>query len=158
MNTPAPTPDETNGEDSPKKDEPLPARVGEVDVLPALPRGDRRRAVTVAVTKLDLSNASRDLMEAIERNAPMDRIVKRIAYIAENATTTSRGKDGGETEDFRTQLAACLALLAYRAGRPIEQQQITTTNIGTDETEAQLAERIANSPALKAQLKKLLAE
>lgn len=146
--------------DIPNNEEPLPARAGEAEfeVLPALPRGDRRRAVTVAVTKLDLSNASRDLMEAIETHAPMARIVKRIAYIAENATTTSRGKDGGDTEDFRTQLAACQVLLSYRAGKPIEQQQITTESIVTSETEEALAKRIAESPALRKTLKKLLDE
>ena len=126
------------------------ARAGEAEVLPPLRKrdADRRRLSAVTVTKFDVGSIALRLSQSIEDNAPIERLVKRLAFIAENATTTSRGKGGGAVDDYRTQLEAIRTLLAYHAGKPVE-RQIHENAEPDDEDDEELMKRVLGSPALR---------
>jgi hypothetical protein len=100
-------------------------------------------------------SAAETIVSALTLELPAERIA---GAISEALTATQANRDGSTTPDYRTRLAAAQLALNYLAGRPIERQQIITANVSTDETEAALAQRIADSPSLKARLRELLAE
>lgn len=93
------------------------------------------------------------IADALAEELPAERISRAISE-ALVATQTSRA---GVTEpDYRTRLAAATLALSYTEGRPVERQQIITANATPDESEADLSQRIAKSPALKAHLLRLI--
>ncbi len=82
---------------------------------------------------------------------------ERIAIAIRDALTATQTTRSGTLEpDHKTRLQAATLALAYKHGRAIERQQIITANATPDEHEADLSQRIAKSPALKAHLLRLI--
>lgn len=107
-----------------------------------------------ATPMLTLTRVNQEMAEALLKSSTPADIVADLEYLMHHAYTST--KDGHQSPDFRTRLAAQQLRLYYLLGRPIERQQILTANVSTDETEAALAQRIADSPSLKARLRELL--
>lgn len=93
-----------------------------------------------------------ELVEAIARSAPPERLAEVIAD-ALSATITSRA--GTREPDTRSQLEAAKLLLAYSVGRPVERVETVNVNLDADSSIG-LAERLRNSPALLKSLRAII--
>jgi hypothetical protein len=79
------------------------------------------------------------------------------AHIAACMAATVVTKGGTVLPDNRTRLAALQLLLAYTEGKPVERQQVETLVHNSDPI-ADIEERLAKSPALRASLAAALAK
>jgi hypothetical protein len=97
-------------------------------------------------------SSSRKLAEVLDKELPEPRIAEVLSECF-NATTLT--KSGVVIPDWRTRLAAVQLALAYKVGKPIERQQVMNVNVG-QENESSLDERLRDSPALRAMIRKML--
>jgi len=108
---------------------------------------------------LDLQRATKRTAEALMAAFPAERITETFERCLTATVSVVRGRGDGahevQLQDHRTQLAALTLLLAYQLGRPVERQEIISVNVDAD-SEAGLLERLKSSPALRAQLRKVL--
>jgi hypothetical protein len=91
------------------------------------------------------------LTEALATELPDEQIAIAIRD-ALSATQTTRS--GTVEPDHKTRLQAATLALAYKHGRPVERQEVITANV--TENEEYVMNRIKNSSALRAALKKSL--
>lgn len=97
--------------------------------------------------------APREIAEALERQLPAQQVVKAIAdALAATAVT----KSGVSVIDHRTRLAAAELALRYTVGLPVQRTEAISVNLDAD-SGIGLDERLAHSPALRAQLAAALA-
>jgi hypothetical protein len=89
--------------------------------------------------------------EALATELPDEQIAIAIRD-ALSATQTTRS--GTVEPDHKTRLQAATLALAYKHGRPVERQEVITANV--TENEDYVMNRIKNSPALRAALRKSL--
>jgi hypothetical protein len=92
------------------------------------------------------------LAQELAENVPDERIA--IA-ISEALTATQINRDGTITPDHKTRLQAATLGLAYRHGRAVERQEVVSVSLDADSSIG-LAERLANSPALRKSLRAVL--
>ena len=101
-----------------------------------------------------LGRVNSEIADAILRKVGgAEKLAEHLNTIIEDAVMTTKA---GVCIDYKARLSALQLALHYIVGRPIERQQILTANVNTEESEAALAERIANSPALRDTLRRLL--
>lgn len=93
------------------------------------------------------------VLSALVQHCPPDYIAKRIWDLCEAKRTD---RYGNEEYEPRANEAGLKLALAYSVGKPIERQQIVTKNISADPV-ADIEERLAKSPALRASLALALA-
>jgi hypothetical protein len=91
------------------------------------------------------------LTEALAAELPDEQIAIAIRD-ALGATQTTR--NGTVEPDHKTRLQAATLALAYKHGRPVERQEVITANV--TENEEYVMNRIKNSSALRAALRKSL--
>jgi hypothetical protein len=112
-------------------------------------RGDVRQ-----VGETELRNLSRDVIQAFAKRFDADKVGDMLEQLC-NATHKTKG--GQDIADNRTRLAATSLALAYLIGRPVERQEIVSVQMDADSPSG-LRDRLLKSPALRATVKKLLAE
>jgi hypothetical protein len=91
------------------------------------------------------------LTEALAAELPDEQIA--IA-IRDALTATQTTRSGTVEPDHKTRLQAATLALAYKHGRPVERQEVITANV--TENEEYVMNRIKNSSALRAALRKSL--
>jgi hypothetical protein len=91
------------------------------------------------------------LAEALATELPDEQIAIAIRD-ALSATQTTRS--GTVEPDHKTRLQAATLALAYKHGRPVERQEVITTNLS--ENNKAILDRLKNSPAAKDALKRAL--
>ena len=91
------------------------------------------------------------LTEALAAELPDEQIA--IA-IRDALTATQTTRSGTVEPDHKTRLQAATLALAYKHGRPVERQEVITTNL-TENNEA-LLERLKSSPAARDALRRTL--
>ena len=91
------------------------------------------------------------LAEALATELPDEQIA--IA-IRDALTATQTTRSGTVEPDHKTRLQAATLALAYKHGRPVERQEVITANV--TENEEYVMDRIKNSSALRAALRKAL--
>lgn len=84
-----------------------------------------------------------------------EEMIADVLARALSATTTTRA--GVVEADHKTRIQACALALSYTEGKAIERQQIITATIPSDPV-ADIEERLARSPALRASLAATLAK
>jgi hypothetical protein len=104
-------------------------------------------------TPSDLRSAGSETMEELFRRIPPSRLVDKLERLLDATTQT---KSGNLIADSRTQLAAAQTLVAYYVGRPVERQEVVSVNLDADSSLG-IESRLANSPALREQLRRSLA-
>ena len=95
--------------------------------------------------------ANSSLTEALATELPDEQIA--IA-IRDALTATQTTRSGTVEPDHKTRLQAATLALAYKHGRPVERQEVITANV--TENEEYVMNRIKNSSALRAALRKSL--
>jgi hypothetical protein len=106
-------------------------------------------------TKISLDTPGligKEVMIALARYCPADDVAKTIASLM---TAKLVRKDGVEYPDIRAQEAGVKLWLAYMVGMPVQRQEVVTVNLDAD-SEAGMVDRLRSSPALRAQLRKIL--
>jgi hypothetical protein len=93
-----------------------------------------------------------DVLAAVANRFGGERIGQLLDELCEAECITNGGR---KIPDNRTRLAAITLVLAYMVGRPVERQEIISVNVDAD-SEAGMLERLKSSPALRAQLRKVL--
>lgn len=99
------------------------------------------------------------VLTALIKRCPPDYLAERVWRLCE-ARRQVRDKTGRvthEEDDIRANEAGLKLALAYSIGKPIERQQIITKTISSDPV-ADIEERLARSPALRASLAATLAK
>jgi len=99
-------------------------------------------------------NPSAELAGILAKKIPFEMIAETL-FRALTATTVSRA--GAVEQDTARQIQAAQIILENRVGRPVTRQEIVSVNLDAD-AGAGLRERLANSPALRASLQKLIDE
>lgn len=92
-------------------------------------------------------------MTELFHRIPPSRLVAKLERLLDATTQT---KSGNLIADSRTQLAAAQTLVAYYVGRPVERQEVVNVNLDADSSLG-IESRLANSPALREQLRRSLA-
>jgi hypothetical protein len=103
---------------------------------------------------LPTANPSTELAEILARKIPFE-MVSEALFRALTATTVSRS--GALEQDTASQLKAASLILENRVGRPVTRQEIVSVSLDAD-AEVGLKERLANSPAMRSALRKILLE
>lgn len=96
--------------------------------------------------------AGQQLADAIAKSAPPERLAEVIAA-ALGSTTVTRA--GVIEPDTRSRLEAAKILLSYSVGTPITRSEILSVSLDANSSIG-LAERLANSPALRKSLRAVL--
>jgi hypothetical protein len=91
------------------------------------------------------------LTEALATELPDEQIA--IA-IRDALTATQTTRSGTVEPDHKTRLQAATLALAYKHGRPVERQEVITTNL--IENNKTILDRLKNSPAAKDALQRAL--
>jgi len=91
------------------------------------------------------------LSEALATELPDEQIA--IA-IRDALTATQTTRSGTVEPDHKTRLQAATLALAYKHGRPVERQEVITANLS--ENDDAILERVKNSPAARAALRRVL--
>ncbi len=98
---------------------------------------------------------------ALMARFPAERIAETLARLMEAKVRVVRGRGENareiEMDDHRAQVEALKLMLAYRDGRPVERQEVVSVNLDAEAAPG-IAERLRASPALRAQLRRMLAE
>ena len=97
------------------------------------------------------STQNNSLAESLATELPDEQIA--IA-IRDALTATQTTRSGTVEPDHKTRLQAATLALAYKHGRPVERQEVITANV--TENEEYVMNRIKNSSALRAALRKSL--
>ena len=114
---------------------------------------DKRGAVRrLSGDKLRMVSA--DTLAAIADKFGDNKMADMLYELCE-AECLTRG--GHKIPDNRTRLAALSLVMAYLIGRPVERQEIVNVNLDADSSHGMM-ERLKSSPALRAQLKRMLDE
>lgn len=95
---------------------------------------------------------NREVCEALSRHVTPDDIAKVIHSLI-NATRPCKG---GELPDARAMEAGAKLWLAYRAGLPVQRQEVVTVSVDADSSG--MRERLSKSPALRKALREMLEE
>jgi hypothetical protein len=99
-------------------------------------------------------NPSTTLALALGKEAPPERLAQVLAD-ALSATTVSRS--GSVEVDTRSRLQAASLILAYQIGRPIERSEVVTVSLDASQ-QGDMSERLRHSPALRAAMRRTLAD
>ncbi len=92
------------------------------------------------------------LASALADNVTEERLATAIS---EALVATQKHRDGTIEPDHKVRLEAAKIGLAYSHGRPVERQEVISVNLDADSSLG-LAERLANSPALRKSLRDIL--
>jgi hypothetical protein len=90
------------------------------------------------------------LAEAIDKEAPPDRIIRALA---DALSADQVNRDGSRGADHRTRCHAAALLLQYRIGRPVERQEIHQTITTKTEDETM---KLLDSPAMRRAMREML--
>lgn len=109
---------------------------------------------TRQITGEKLRNLTAETLSAIANKFGNGKLADLLEELTRAECIT---KGGHVIADNRTRLAACQLALAYLIGRPVERSEVVNVNLDADSSLG-LSERLRNSPALRASLKKMLEE
>lgn len=98
-------------------------------------------------------DVNRKVCSVLADIVPVEEVGEGIKEMMQ-ATTIGRG--GDEVPDYRAREAAMKLWLAYSVGMPLQRQEIVQVNV--DGSKESLSDKIKSSPALRAQLKRMLEE
>ena len=92
-------------------------------------------------------------MSELFRRIPPSRLVDKLERLLD---AQMRTKTGQVVDDARTQLNAAQLLAYFYIGRPVERQEVVSVSLNPDSA-LDIEQRLANSPALREQLRLALA-
>ena len=104
-------------------------------------------------TPSDLRSAGQETMSELFRRIPPSRLVDKLERLLD---AQMRTKTGQVVDDARTQLNAAQLLAYFYIGRPVERQEVVSVSLNPDSA-LDIEQRLANSPALREQLRLALA-
>ena len=122
----------------------------------ALRKAEPKRGRSLA----KLARPSVETRAALMQRFPAERIAETLARLMEATVRVVRGRGENaraEIDDHRAQVEALKLMLAYRDGRPVERQEVVSVNLDAEAAPG-IAERLRASPALRLQLRRMLAE
>lgn len=97
-------------------------------------------------------SVSQRVAAMIAEKLPPERIVERLDQLIHATRTTRHGVE----IDSRAVESGVKLWLAYVVGLPIQRQEVVSVNLNADSS-LDIEERLANSPALREQLRRSLA-
>lgn len=115
------------------------------------------RAARKAGQLSSLSNPaeiSREVIAALHRHVDPDDVGRVIGSMLK---AKRKLKDGTELEDTRSQEAGAKLYLAYTVGMPVQRSENVNVDLNADSS-LDIEERMENSPALLAQMEKIIAK
>jgi len=101
----------------------------------------------------DPSKINSAVLAALLERCPPEYLAERVYRLIE----AKRQTKSGEEDDVRANEAGLKLALAYSIGKPIERQQIAVSNVTLD-PDADLANRLRKSPALRRMMQRMIAE
>jgi hypothetical protein len=97
---------------------------------------------------------SRALAEALAAEVPSARLA---AVLSDALASTVMSRSGQVLPDTRSRLQAASLILAYQIGTPVQRLESVVVTMDADQSK-DTAERLRHSPALRAAMRKALAE